>query len=321
MTCLAAASLWGAGLAPARAAVSRPPADVPSVTLSGPAQGAPSGPRVDIVATAAGWALSPSLVIINPYAVPWRITVDSAAPQLVGGTARIARSRVQSRDVQTGTGWVSLGGTQQNQAGQYWVELQFRANVLLTDPPGDYVAAALISYQLLDGSGTKGSLPIQLHIIVPELFSLSLTPPTLDFGLSEGNLEGWIYSSEANLRVQTNLKFQLTVTTGEDVTLPGVHKIPTCLRLRQPVSTGTLWATWGDLGGDAHGQATPPWLTPRDTGSPWPGSIAGIGTGGTVTGTGDNQIGIMGALYRSGVYDDAGTYQGDLKITVSAIPW
>lgn len=267
-----------------------------------------------------------------PTDSPWIITVTTAPLQLEGGTPQqtIPPVRVQVHDLKSdpdGTGWVDCSG--QSGVMDYigdrdgWLYLEFRILVQYVDRPGHYVGSARLEFTVYPPGWDEpytGQIPLELHLNVPELFSVQLDPE-LSFPDTQGNYEGWMYTEkEGRLTVSGNLDFNLQISAGDDLTGPGTRtgQIETALRLRQPWGTGALWSTWGDLGGDLSGHGKPTdWIGAVDPSAPWPGTVQSPGY---VTSQGINEIGLSGAAWRSGVQDLAGDYSGALTITVSPMP-
>ena len=313
--------LVAAGLRPAAAA---PVGEGPTITLGEPlsqpgARGGTfnAGPVLDFNATTVGWVYSYPVVVINPELAPWEVTVNAGNFLLSTDPSRvIPRSRIQFR-VPGQTDWANVPGSVAKAASQSWMQVEFRVEVTYADPPGTYLADAALAWAIDSAVPTEGSIPLELHLHIPEFFAVSLEPSTLDFGTTPGDFVGWIYSNEATLRVLSNVDYQISLSSGADLTGAASYQLPTALRLRLPVGTGATWGTWGDLGGTPHGQATDPWSVPLDGGSPWPGAVGGPAGTGIIPTVGDNPIGLTAGAWRSGVVDLAGDYTTALVLTVS----
>jgi len=157
----------------------------------------------------------------------------------------------------------------------------------------------------------SGTIPLELHLTVPEMFSASIENNSLTIPTDTRDC-GWAYSEgEATLRVAGNCAFDLRIDSGPDLAQTG-GAMPTALRLRQTEGGGPDFDVWGDLGGTEHGQADPPWAVAESAGSPWPGSvIGGVGAPGSTA------IGISAAAWRGGYSDPHGDYTTSVVITVS----
>jgi hypothetical protein len=268
-----------------------------------------------------------------PKNAPWEIKVITGPLFLDGGAPgqSVPPSRVQVHELKSdpaGTGWVDCSG----QGSLYsfsgdpdgWLYLEFRIQVEYTDAPGHYVGDAYMEFTVYPEGWPEpytGRIPLEIHLNMVPVLQVSLEPE-LTFPNTEGNFTGWMYTTnEAKLTVSTNVNFTIAIDTAGDLTGPGTqtHQIETALRIWQPWGTGTLWATWGDVGGDESGHGTPDqWAAiPRDPGSPWPGTVQNPGV---IATQGVNEIGLRGAAYRQGVQDLAGDYASPLTITISTMP-
>ena len=329
-----AAPLWSAALPPPELGGPRPGVDI----IVGPAGTQPAnlgdvlamsaqslvptgGPHTTFEATEPGYVYGQqALFIITGSDRPWRITVTGTAMNLDGGSPDqyIPPSRIEVRDAKKPTAWVSLAGGPelQNLAGEadQWMQIEFRIWVESGDAPGAYQGDVFLEWMLQPDPGDPaptGSIPLELHLNVAEFLAVSFDFTELSLGALAGDFQGWAYSDEGTLLVRSNCGFQISVNPGPDLTGPDGHELETVLRFREPAGTGAHWTTWGDLGGDAHGQSAP-WGTSPDPGSPWPGSLTGL-----IPTLGDNSIGVTAAAYRQGVRDLAGDYSSTITITIS----
>ena len=282
------------------------------------------GPHITFEATEPGYVYGQQAVfIITGSDQPWRIAVTGTAMALEGGSPDqyIPKTRIEMRDGKKPTGWVSIDGGPmlQNPAGEedMWMQIEFRIKVEAGDAPGHYPGDVMLEWLLQSGAG--GQIPLELHLNVAEFFTVTIEPD-LVFPDTQGDLAGWIYSNESTLTVDTNLDFYLAISTGADLVggNPGGQEIETALRVRQPIGDGTLWDTWGDLGGDVSGQTDPDWAEAfppgEDAGAPWPGSVDEAGL---ITTQGLNEIGLTAGAWRASVEDVPGDYTTTITITVS----
>lgn len=284
--------------------------------------------KIHFYGTEPGWVMGVEPVYtMLPRNVPWRIRIASGNmngmdPSNTG--TFIPPIRIQVHELKSdplGTKWVNCTGTSfmRSTVGDPdgWLYLEFRVLVEWADRPGHYMSNALMYFEC---PGFNGQIPMELHLNLSEMFEVEMDAD-LEFQRTEGNYNGWMYTTtEGKLTVRSNLDFNLSVSAGIDLTGPDTHtyEIETAFRLRQPIGTGALWSTWGDLGDDESGHGTPTqWTGPADPGSPWPGPVSSVSP---VTTQGVNEIGIKGAAWRKGVEDLAGDYDGTLTITVSPMP-
>ena len=290
-----------------------------------------AGPKLWYDATGPGWVYSYNTVfVLTGSDRPWVLQM-SALPMLKeDGTPdeRIELTDIEARDAVAPTAWATIDGNPRwsNLAGNpdQYLELEFRINVRPEHVAGHYICHVTLQWAMPPVGAlppASGTIPLELHLDVPEMMSVEMVDQILDFGETDGNESGWIYTDEGLLRITSNVDFSMSISGGDlvtrcegDETLE--HRIQTALRLRAPLASGADWQTWGDLGGDASGAPTSPWDIDPDDGSPWPGDV--MSPAAVIQTAGNNLIGITGAAWRQASGDVAGEYGTTVTITVAA---
>ncbi len=295
-----------------------------------PAVGA--GPHLNYVATGPGWVYSyNSAFVLTGSDRPWFLRVMAGPMELEGGTGELIELvDIEARDAVAPTEWRAIDGmpTWQNETGNpaMYIELQFRINVRPEHVAGHYISHVTLQWAMPPVGvipAASGTIPLELHLDVPQMMSVEMVDQILDFGETDGNESGWIYTDEGLLRITSNVDFSMSISGDDlvtrcqdDETLE--HRIQTALRLRAPLASGADWETWGDLGGDASGAPTSPWEFDPDDGSPWPGDLMSPAAVIDTPPDGTSLIGITGAAWRQASGDVAGEYGTTVTITVAA---
>ena len=280
-----------------------------------------AGPQIQVVAEGPGWAYSTfPLYVVTGSTRPWRMVLD-AGPMLLdgGGGEQISLTDVEARDGLTPTTWASLDGTAlwQNLSGnpEQYLALEFRINVRPDHTAGHYVSQMTLNWVMPPSDGlppATGTIPMELHLDVPEMFSVTTDVSSLTFPEDSGAAEGWIYSDTGHLNISTNLDYQVSLTVGEDLTGPDSYQIPTAMMLTNTTPAAPEWAAWGYLGDDAETLSTAPWAGDPDPDSPWPGTVGAVQQG-----LGDNTWDIDFGAWREGLNDPQGDYSTTIVITVA----
>ncbi len=298
------------------------PADIGEVLALGAPGVVGAGPQITFQATEPGWVHGQQAVfVITGSPRPWMMSITGTAMALEAGSPDqyIPQTRIEVHDAKKPTDWATLSGGSElwNLAGEkdMWMQIEFRILVEAGDAAGHYKGDVFLEWTLLPEGGqlaTTGSIPLELHLDIPQFFEVSFDFTELNFGTLSADFQGWAYSdTEGTLFVRSNRDFQISINPGPDLTGPDDHELETALCFRQPTGSGAHWMTWGDLGADPNGQS-PPWGGAPDPGSPWPGALSGL-----IYTQGDNYIGVSAAAYRQGVRDPAGDYNSIITITVS----